>query len=187
MASRHGYNTRNRGASCTPGAYTRIKIANSVDNSIKKVKSTLPTKNKPNLVLRDFVNEFEIAIISNLTSKGSSYRRGYLACSKDAFNYLKNKYNVNKRTWTSTESIFKDLGIDKEIYRNGDEDDKIECVNLQLKFNKPRLIKFFGKDATGKIVKKTTKVGMEKLSFKFVLLNVLQCWLLKVLYYFLSN
>ena len=85
MASRHGYNTRNRGASCTPGAYTRIKIANSVDNTIKIVKSSLPTKNKPNIVLRDFVNEFEIAIISNLTSKGSSYRRGLLSMFKRRF------------------------------------------------------------------------------------------------------
>ena len=55
---------------------------------------------------------------------------------------------------------------DLEIFRKGNINDKMLCLNLELKLNKERKNVYFGKDKSNNIIQKT-KNKLPKLNFKF--------------------
>jgi len=160
--SRHSYSTRNGGAPCIPGAYRSFKVTKqaglpAISKRLNKIK--IPP------ALNDFKKELAYMIACNLNAKGLSLRSGKIAVSKTTLNFLKNTYNLNKREWKSDSTILEDFCIDREIYRRANPDDKIECINFQLKFNNARGAKFYGRDTSGEIKQKHI-YGLDRLCFK---------------------
>ena len=170
--------TRNKGTPCVPWFYSTFKIQPVLDMSKKgkdfsiprcpKISRTTKSCSSQQLLpaLVDFVNELDFCITSNLNAKGITLRNGKLDISNFTFKFLQKKFNLNKRQWTCGETLLTEFGIDKEMFRRGNPDDKIECVNFRIKFNNQRGIKCFGKNKAGKIIEKI-KYGSEKLCFRY--------------------
>jgi hypothetical protein len=79
---------------------------------------------------------------------------------------LKLNLNLQKKVWSPAQQILDQFSIDKIIFRNGDPEDQIECLDLHLKLGYEIRNEYFGKNSNGNIVRKSF-TEKQNVHFKF--------------------
>ena len=117
--------------------------------------------------VREYVDGLGAELVANMNATGFAGKKGCISCSKKAIAWFKKEIGLNKTEWkTLSENDFPKFDWDFEIFRNGNPNDILRCLNLELKLNKERQNVFFGKDKSNNIIQKT-KNKLPKLNFKF--------------------
>jgi hypothetical protein len=158
----HQMTLRKRDA--TAGLYKNEKIIQSSENKSRRVRKS----GSPRIprFLTEFAKLLGSAIVRNLKATGISGRHGSVQISKEAFDYLKSNLNLQKKVWSPAQQILDEFSIDKIIFRNGDPEDQIECLDLQLKLGYEIRNEYFGKNSNGNIVRKSFN-EKQNVHFKF--------------------
>ena len=141
---------RKRDASA--GFYTKEKIIESIENQPRKRNSGSP---KIPRFLSEFVKQLGSAIVRNLKARGISGRQGSVHISNKGLDYLKSNLNLQKKVWSPAQRILDEFSMEKIIFRNGDPEDQIECLDLHLKLGYEIRNECFGKNSNGNIVRKS--------------------------------
>ena len=100
-----------------------------------------------------------------MRATGFAGKKGQISCSKKAIAWFKKELGLSKTEWKPiSENDFAKFDWDLEIFRKGNINDKMLCLNLELKLNKERKNVYFGKDKSNNIIQKT-KNKLPKLNF----------------------